>query len=87
MASENEPDKVVFSYSQRDLTVIPNEFDMNMVDTFIKAQSKSSGENHVNKGYKYWHEEFIHNINSKYILQNCHGRESVCNRHTKSLSL
>ena len=48
-----------------DLTVIPNEFDLEFVSKFVKSKSHASGNSHVNKGYKYFHEKYIHNINAK----------------------
>ena len=60
--------KPVHSYSNRDLSIIPIEFDLELVSKFVKSRSKASGDSHINKGYKYFHEGYIHNITGKFFL-------------------
>ena len=65
MAGNDDPVKpddndTVYSYSYRDLTIIPNDFDMEFVSKFVKSKSYASGQSHENKGFKYFHDEFLH---------------------------
>jgi hypothetical protein len=40
-----------FSYSDRDLYLVPN-ITFAFVEKYIKSNTKSSGESHINPGYK-----------------------------------
>ena len=75
MASSSLPENIdssqrgiqsIHPYSKRDVTVIPSTFDFELVSKFVKSKCQASGDSHVNKGYKYFHEGYIHNITSKY---------------------
>ena len=57
---------LVNAYSHRDLTVIPQDLTFDFVDNYISAKSKSSGTNHKSKGYKFFNEDYIASVQSKY---------------------
>ena len=54
-------------FSGRDLSVLPaGIFTQDFVDSYLKSKSKASGEQHISKGYKYFHEQFLRDRQSKY---------------------
>ena len=47
------------SYLETDITIFPNNFNFIFVENYIKLNNKSSGENHISKGYKYFSEKYV----------------------------
>ncbi len=45
----------------RDLACVP-QISFGFVEEYVTEKSKSSGESHISKGYKYFSEAFIHSI-------------------------
>ena len=45
------------SYLEKNITIFPNNFNFIFVENYIKLNNKSSGENHISKGYKYFSEK------------------------------
>ena len=55
--------------SNRDLSLIPDGIlTQEFVDTYLKSKCSASGDNHVSKGYKYFHEGYVRNRESEYCL-------------------
>ncbi len=54
--------------SDRDLTIMPSDLlTVEFVDTYLTSKSHTSGERHLSKGYKYFHEGYLQTKRSKYI--------------------
>ena len=53
--------------SNRDLSLIPDGvLTQEFVDQFLKSKCHASGDQHVSKGYKYFHENYVKKRLSKY---------------------
>ena len=57
-----------YSYSCRDLSIIPSELNFGFIDNFAKANNKSSGAEHMSKGIKYFSEGYIKDIKRMYFF-------------------
>lgn len=52
--------------STRDLSIIPEGLlTTEFVDDYLRSKSKASGDKHVSKGYKYFHEDYVKDRQSK----------------------
>ena len=56
----------IFSYSSRDLSLIPAELSFGFIDNYAKSHNKSSGQEHMSKGIKYFSDGYIQGISCKF---------------------
>ena len=65
MASQTE---CTVNTNKKDLTLIPDgSLTIEFIDAYIRSKCKSSGANHISKGYNYFHEGYLRSRESKYI--------------------
>ena len=50
----------------RNLSLVPQTLSKSFVDNYIKSKCAASGDKHVSKGYKYFAEQYVGKIKSKY---------------------
>ena len=60
----------------RDLSIVPR-IDFSLVESYTKAISKASGKSHIDKGFKYFHEAYVHNIAGNYDSFISHTKTST----------
>ena len=70
MASANgfgDGDTAISNYSDKDLAILPADvLTQNFVDNYLKSTPHASGESHISKAYKYFHEKYLSGRQSKY---------------------
>lgn len=55
---------VMATYSARDLSLVPH-FTFSFVEDYIKEVKKSSGSKSIDRGFKYFSENFVHGLSGE----------------------